>query len=73
MPHTREIIMVRMENDDDRFVTKPVMIPVTCDSIGGPCVFRLGTLRSPLYRCHGRRAALCASRSQLRFGIVDAP
>ena len=28
MPHTREIIMVRMENDDDRFVTKPVMIPV---------------------------------------------
>lgn len=28
MPHTREIIMVRMTDDDDRFVTRPVMIPV---------------------------------------------
>ncbi len=28
MPHTREIIMVRMVDDDDRFVTRPVMIPV---------------------------------------------
>lgn len=28
MPHTRDIIMVRMVDDDDRFVTRPVMIPV---------------------------------------------
>jgi hypothetical protein len=28
MPHTKEIIMVRMTDDDDRFVTRPVMIPV---------------------------------------------
>lgn len=28
MPHTRDIIMVRMTDDDDRFVTRPVMIPV---------------------------------------------
>jgi len=28
MPHTRDIIMVRMVDNDDRFVTHPVMIPV---------------------------------------------
>ena len=28
MPHTKEVIIVRMTDDDDRFVTKPVMIPV---------------------------------------------
>ncbi len=28
MPHTKDIIMVRMTDDDDRFVTKPIVIPV---------------------------------------------